>query len=362
MPMPTVFISHRQEDSRAIAGRLHDYLARSFGPAHVLMNIEEIPAWVDVTEHLRDQIDRCDIMLVIVGPEWISARNAQGIRSLESPEDVVRHEIEMGLHRALPMILVLVNDAEAPATDDLPPSLRALSRAPRLIVRPDPHFRQDAQWVVNQIAHHTGDQPDPAQGDSVPPVALRWFAEGYEHIMAGTYARAITAFTRALKLGYTPQSKAYAVRGWAYYRLGEFASARDDLDAALEHDPTHAETYLNRGFVHRELGAYEQAIADFDRALEHGLDPPGWAYHNRGTVYRLMGQPSYAIADFKRALAVNPDLANPYWGLGNVYHDRGDFETALRYYRRYLDSAGDAADVTVRLLVEELERRLAGTK
>lgn len=360
--MPTVFISHRQADTRQIAGRLYGHLASTFGQAHVLMNVEDIPAWVDVTEHLRDQIDQCDIMLVIVGPLWISARNAQGIRCLESPEDVVRREIEMGQHRALPLILVLVDDAPAPSIDDLPPSLRAVSRAPRLIVRPDPHFRQDAQWVVNQIAHHTHEQSDLAQAESVPPAATRWFNEGYAQVTAGAYARAISSFTRALKLEYAPQSKVYAVRGWAYYKLGEFIPARDDMDIALELDPTHAQTYLNRGFVHRELGEYEQAIADFDRALEHGLDPPGWAYHNRGTVYRLMGQPGYAIADFKRALAVNPELANPYWGLGNVHHDRGEYEAALRYYRRYLDSAGNEADVTVRLLVEELERRLAGTE
>ncbi len=62
----------------------------------------------------------------------------------------------------------------------------------------------------------------------------------------------------------------------AYFKLGQFQLAKEELDRLLLLDPYRTDTYLNRGILNQKLGANRQALADMkkfmSRAAELDLD------------------------------------------------------------------------------------------
>lgn len=74
--------------------------------------------------------------------------DAQGRRRLEDPGDYVRIEVESALERDIPVIPLLVDDANMPAADQLPPSLQRLPDLNGLRVRSDPYFSEDMGRLI----------------------------------------------------------------------------------------------------------------------------------------------------------------------------------------------------------------------
>src|SRR5919201_885477 len=108
-----VFISYRREDSRGYAGRLQGDLSRRYTQEAVFRDIE-IPPGVDFAQHIYDLIDHCNIVLVMIGNGWLDARDKEGKRRLDKPDDWVRLEIERALARSdVEVIAVLAAAATA---------------------------------------------------------------------------------------------------------------------------------------------------------------------------------------------------------------------------------------------------------
>ena len=126
--MPNLFISYRREDSAAYAGRLYDRLNAHFGADSVFMDINTLEPGIDFVEVIEHAMSQCDILLVLIGPGWLSVADAMGQRRLDNPKDFVRLEIQVGLERDIRVIPVLVGDATMPDSPDLPEALIKLAR------------------------------------------------------------------------------------------------------------------------------------------------------------------------------------------------------------------------------------------
>ncbi len=94
---PTIFVSYRRDDSGDVTGRVYDRLVASFAPNHVFRDIDSIPAGLDFRKVIEREIARCDILLTIIGPDWLRAVDVLGNRRLHDPNDFVRIEIETAL-------------------------------------------------------------------------------------------------------------------------------------------------------------------------------------------------------------------------------------------------------------------------
>ncbi|VVB51518.1 Tetratricopeptide repeat protein [uncultured archaeon] len=70
----------------------------------------------------------------------------------------------------------------------------------------------------------------------------------------------------------TDLSSYYAMRGMCYYELADYRAALDDLNNAIEMNPTFAEAYLYRARIHLKLGNEEAMRQDMDKAQQLGLD------------------------------------------------------------------------------------------
>jgi hypothetical protein len=118
-----VFVSYRHEDVPAYSGRLADRLVSRFGEDGVFLDIDAIDPGLDFRVVLREAIEACDIVLVVIGPGWVEAREPDGSRRLDQPNDYVRLEIQAALDRDIRIIPVLVEGAQMPTADQLPEEL-----------------------------------------------------------------------------------------------------------------------------------------------------------------------------------------------------------------------------------------------
>src|SRR4051812_27410931 len=109
--MSGIFISYRREDSAPHAGRLYDLLCARFGADKVFMDVDDIPPGADFAAHIGAKVASCDAMVVVIGKNWLDARNQAGQLRLSDPSDFVALEVALGLQRSILMIPTLVGGA-----------------------------------------------------------------------------------------------------------------------------------------------------------------------------------------------------------------------------------------------------------
>jgi hypothetical protein len=80
-----VFISYRRDDSGGYAGRLYDTLSRQFGHGRVVVDVHSIRPGENFQAVIGRQIVQCDVMLVVIGPHWLSAVDPKGRRRIDNP-------------------------------------------------------------------------------------------------------------------------------------------------------------------------------------------------------------------------------------------------------------------------------------
>jgi TIR domain len=121
-----VFISYRRDDTRPWAIALRDQLAQAFGERRVFFDVDSMNAgnW---RAQIDQALERSAVVLVVIGPRWTTAADAEGHQRLLLPDDVHRMEVASALERpGITVIPVLVDGARLPAARDLPEDLRAL--------------------------------------------------------------------------------------------------------------------------------------------------------------------------------------------------------------------------------------------
>lgn len=122
-----IFINYRREDSAGYAGRLFDRLSGRF-PDRVFMDVDTIEPGIDFVDTIEQAVGCCEVLIVVIGSEWLHLTDASGRRRLENPNDFVRLEIATALDRNIRIIPVLVEGAAMPRPEDLPPDLAKLTR------------------------------------------------------------------------------------------------------------------------------------------------------------------------------------------------------------------------------------------
>lgn len=148
--MPGVFISYRRDDTKGYAGALLRELNSRIGSDQVFMDIEDIEGGTDFPAVLRESVQSCDVLLALIGPNWLDARDAAGNRRLDNPRDFVRQEIALALESGARVIPVLVEGIQMPAAEQLPPDLKALATRNALTLG-NTHWDEDVARLTDHI-------------------------------------------------------------------------------------------------------------------------------------------------------------------------------------------------------------------
>jgi hypothetical protein len=168
--MSDIFLSYRRQDTSSATGRLADRLEQYFGEQRVFRDYDSIVAGADFAATIDRAIGVSTVVLAIVGPGWVDARDQQGRRRLDDAGDFVRLEIESALRAELPVIPVLVEGAKMPPAAALPPSLEAFSRC-QAVELTESRWRDDADRLIaslqSQFAIESEAQPVKGSGGTI---------------------------------------------------------------------------------------------------------------------------------------------------------------------------------------------------
>jgi TIR domain len=154
-----IFISYRRDDSGGRAGRIFDRVSLTYGRDRVFMDVDSIRPGVDFADYIDEALEGCTVLLAVIGPNWLDARNPDGTERLGDPHDFVRLEVATALRRGITVIPVLVDDAPVPETRRLPEDLQGLTRRAALRVD-DERWGYDSERLVQALEEPLGEVPE----------------------------------------------------------------------------------------------------------------------------------------------------------------------------------------------------------
>jgi hypothetical protein len=124
-----VFISYRRADANYPARMIYNALCAVLPRDDVFMDVDSIPLGADFVETLEGWVEKCEILLALIGPGWTDAIDPKTSRKrLQNDNDFVRVEIREALKRGINVVPVLLDGTPMPDPEDLPDDLKRLVR------------------------------------------------------------------------------------------------------------------------------------------------------------------------------------------------------------------------------------------
>ncbi len=165
--MAGIFVSYRRSDTTGYAGRLVDELERQFPGHQLFRDVESIEAGSDFVEAIDRALQASSALLVLIGPRWLDAVDANGKRRLEDAKDFVRLEIAAALQSGVKVIPVLVDGAQMPAEEKLPANIQRLARRQAHELT-DRRWDYDVDQLFDQLGRIPGIERERPEGAEIP--------------------------------------------------------------------------------------------------------------------------------------------------------------------------------------------------
>ncbi len=232
------FISYRRLDAPTAAHVVCERLTHKFGAEHVFFDVDSIPLGIDFHLFLTEQVQSCEVLVAVIGRQWLSIEDEQGRRRLDLEDDFVRIEIAAALERDIPVVPVLVEGATLPRADQLPECLRRLARRIAFDVRPGAMFNQHLDSLVQRL-EQTLSVPGPRN----------WFPLG--SAMVGRAPDSIITNSIGMKLAAIP---------FGSFKMG----SPDDESGRFDNEGPQHEVQLTKGF---HLGVSPVTQAEYQQVV-----------------------------------------------------------------------------------------------
>ncbi len=154
------------------------------------------------------------------------------------------------------------------------------------------------------------------------------------YLRQGQLIEAIAASKQALKFK-PDDAGSYINLGNAFYRQNKPEAALRSYLRAAELQPNLPETYANIGSAYCQLKNDDEAIFYYQKALAIKSDLVG-VYWNLGKIYQHQAKVDEALENWEKAFAIQPDLVddNFHCCLGNTLFKMGKRGAAMRSYQR----------------------------
>jgi hypothetical protein len=217
-PSGRVFISYRRQDTSGMAGRLYDQLAARFGDDQVFMDVDTLAPGVDFAEVITQAVSACQVLLAVIGPQWLTAGDKDGRRRLNRPDDLVRLEIAAALKRDIHVIPILVQGAVMPRRQELPDNLAGLVRRNALLLRHE-SFRSDVDKLLAAIELTLGRPVATARVSSGPAGAVPKAVEAADIVP-------LPSMVRVLRHDQDVNGVAFSPDGWLLATASHDRTAR----------------------------------------------------------------------------------------------------------------------------------------
>lgn len=145
-----IFISYRRSDSRHIAGRIAERLNDAPGVRRVFIDVDGINPGMNFADKIDEALHDSHVCLVIMGDDWVGAREQGKEPRIIEVGDFVRLETAAAIARGKKVIPVLVDGASMPAADTLPADVRPIVTIDAVFVRHN-SFSQDLELLEDGV-------------------------------------------------------------------------------------------------------------------------------------------------------------------------------------------------------------------
>jgi len=246
------------------------------------MDINAIGLGEDFVRAIEATLEKCVVLIAVIGTNWLTSKDDQGARRLDNPLDFVRMEVRSALKRHICVIPVLMDGALMPREFELPGDLKPLVRLNALPIT-DTSFEDGCQRLVaaikkvlqNVAVSTPATTPTPTSTSTpmstakVGPDAEYYNYVAWGHYESKQYDLAIHTFTKAIQL-LPNYAYAFVGRGNAYLAKKDHDKAIDDYNDAIMWSPNSAFGYQARALAYLKLGIFAKAQADFAQRRRSG--------------------------------------------------------------------------------------------
>lgn len=148
--MATIFINYRRQDSRGTTFALREKLLKYFDDKEVFMDIEGLDAGEDFVDGLAKTVSLADVMIVMIGRDWLNIRDSEGNQRLFKDDDFVRIEIASAISQGKKILPVLLEGTQMPDAADLPDDMKDLARRNAVDLRLN-RIEDDARVIAEAL-------------------------------------------------------------------------------------------------------------------------------------------------------------------------------------------------------------------
>jgi len=171
---------------------------------------------------------------------------------------------------------------------------------------------------------------------------------------AGDYKRAIEAGQSAIKK-YPYNVKAYFCLGGAYYKVGEFKFAYDNMKKAESLTNNKVDLmyiYNEIGMILGKMGNLDDAFLYYDRSLSLAKDfgntvVQAALLNNIALIYDKKEELDKALSYYEESLNLTTnekDKATIYNNIALIYSKKGDYQRAVEYFQKAIEIAEKYGD------------------
>jgi tetratricopeptide (TPR) repeat protein len=119
-----VFVNYRTVDARFGAAAAYQFLVGRFGSERVFLDHVSMGSGAVYPEEIRAALEQTRVLVVLIGPEWLSCEPGTDVRLVDREGDWVRREIRRALARRIEIIPVLLDGTGFPT--ELPVDIAGL--------------------------------------------------------------------------------------------------------------------------------------------------------------------------------------------------------------------------------------------
>ncbi|WP_410667606.1 toll/interleukin-1 receptor domain-containing protein [Amycolatopsis sp. cmx-4-68] len=145
-----IFVNYRRDGSQTMAELIDRDLAEKFGRDQVFLDCRSIRIGDDYARKLLEQVRECRVLLVIIGPAWLSLKTSSGARRIDDPADWIHREIAEAFRAGVRVVPVLLDGTPRLVEAQLPAGIAALARCQHVVVRLG-HTRPDVQELIRRL-------------------------------------------------------------------------------------------------------------------------------------------------------------------------------------------------------------------
>jgi Tfp pilus assembly protein PilF len=131
-------------------------------------------------------------------------------------------------------------------------------------------------------------------------------------------------------------SRAYMGLGVESLRQGDYGTALEMVEKAVQFGPASAQAHALRGYLKAQHNENTDALSDFATAIQLDSRAP-YAFFYRGELNRKIGETDKALADYQAALTRLPFYSDAYLGMAMAYLDKEEIGKATEACARLVE-------------------------